>query len=247
MRIGLSAVLLTSTIVLCITTAAAQSIEASENQAPPAEVQTAPPARVQTAPPAEVQTAPLAEVQTAPLAEVQIAPPAMPSEPAPSTPAPEWIPDSVRWMGRNAYSRTELTLDHSMLVLASKVEQDNDELRRVIAGISAVSVRSYRFAQGTSFDPAAWDALVHQYREAGWQHLVSKRPTDGGASTDLWLKMEGGAIRNIAVMFTGVRQLHFVSVTGSIAPLDLLHLSGHFGIPKMDSGVVVPVPEAKLR
>jgi len=223
MRIGLSAVLLTSTIVLCIMTAAAQSIEAPENQAPPAEVQTAPPAEVQTAPPT------------------------MPSEPAPSTPAPEWIPDSVRWMGRNAYSRTELTLDHSMLVLASKVEQDNDELRRVIAGISAVSVRSYRFAQGTSFDPAAWDALVHQYREAGWQHLVSKRPTDGSASTDLWLKMEGGAIRNIAVMFTGVRQLHFVSVTGSIAPLDLLHLSGHFGIPKMDSGVVVPVPEAKLR
>jgi hypothetical protein len=34
----------------------------------------------------------------------------------------------------------------------------------------------------------------------------------------------------------------FISASGSVTPLDLLHLSGHFGIPKMDGGMAVPVP-----
>jgi hypothetical protein len=149
-------------------------------------------------------------------------------------------------MGRNATSRTEFTLDHSMLALATKTDRDNAELRRVIAGVNSISVHSFRFAQGVSFDPAAWAALVREYREAGWQHVASKRPTDGnGISSDCWVRMEGGTVRDFAVMFTGVRQLNFVSVSGSIAPLDLLHLSGHFGIPRMDSGVALPEDRAK--
>jgi hypothetical protein len=84
---------------------------------------------------------------------------------------------------------------------------------------------------------------VQQYRDAGWQHLVSRHKSDTGLTTDLWVHLDHAAIRDIAVLFVGVKQMNFVSVSGSITPLDLLHLSGHFGIPRMDGGVVVPVPE----
>jgi len=33
-----------------------------------------------------------------------------------------------------------------------------------------------------------------------------------------------------------------VEVSGSISPLDLMHLAGHFGIPRIEGGVVVPAP-----
>jgi hypothetical protein len=52
--------------------------------------------------------------------------------------------------------------------------------------------------------------------------------------------MDQASIRDIAVLFVGVKQLNFVSVSGSITPLELLHLSGHFGIPRMDGGAIVP-------
>jgi hypothetical protein len=52
--------------------------------------------------------------------------------------------------------------------------------------------------------------------------------------------MDHASIRDIAVLLVGAKELNFISVSGSITPLDLLHLSGHFGIPKMDGGAVVP-------
>jgi hypothetical protein len=129
-----------------------------------------------------------------------------------------------------------------MLVLASKLDRDNEDLRRVIAGVNGVSVHSFRFPGGVYCDPLIMDSIVQQYREAGWLHLVSKHKGDGELTTDLWIHLDQAAIRDIAVLFVGVKQMNFVSVSGSITPLDLLHLSGHFGIPRMDGGVAVPVP-----
>jgi len=164
-----------------------------------------------------------------------------PAQSTPPTAEREWVPEGIQALGRNASSRTEFTLDHSMLVLASKMDRDNEDLRRVIAGVNGVSVHSYRFPGAVSFDPAVLASIVGQYRDAGWQHLVSKRKKDdAGQTTDLWVHLDRAAIRDIAVMLVGEKQLNFISVSGSITPLDLLHLSGHFGIPKMDGGVVVP-------
>jgi hypothetical protein len=35
-------------------------------------------------------------------------------------------------------------------------------------------------------------------------------------------------------------EVDFIAVSGSISPVDLAHLGGHFGIPKIEGGVVVP-------
>jgi len=173
---------------------------------------------------------------------------ALPAQPPPPTQAPvaslnqvrEWVPQGIAALGQNASSRTEFTLDHSMLVLASKLDKVNDDLRRVIAGVNGVSVRSFHFPGAVSYDPAIMDWISQQYREAGWQHLVNKHKNDGGLTTDLWVHLDHASIRDVAVLFVGVKDLNLVSVSGSITPVELLHLSGHFGIPKMNGEVVVP-------
>jgi hypothetical protein len=129
-----------------------------------------------------------------------------------------------------------------MLVLASKLDKGNEDLRRVIAGVNGVSVHSFRFPAVVALDPAAITSISQQYREAGWQHLVSQHKNASGVQTDLWIHLDQSAIRDIAVLLVGEKQVSFVSASGSVTPLDLLHLSGHFGIPKMDGGVAVPVP-----
>src|SRR6266852_6304435 len=62
----------------------------------------------------------------------------------------------------NASSRTEFSLDHSMLVLASKVDQDDDSLRHIIAGVDGVSVHRFRFQNMGMYDPR----LLNAVREA---------------------------------------------------------------------------------
>jgi len=155
----------------------------------------------------------------------------------------EWIPQGIESLGQNASSRTEFTLDHSMLVLASKLDQDDEDLRRVIAGVDGVSVHRFRFRTSGMYDPETLDSVRQQYHAAGWKHMVSTHDKDGGSgATDLWIHFENNVIRNIAVLFAAQNQLNFIAVSGSISPIDLLHLAGHFGIPKIEGGAVVPAP-----
>lgn len=155
----------------------------------------------------------------------------------------DWIPQGIEALGQNASSRTEFTLDHSMLIFASKADQDDEDLRRVIAGVNGVSVHSYRFPKPGMYDSELLISVRQQYRAAGWKHMVSAHDKDGRpGATDLWIHFENNAISNIAVLFAGQNQLNFIAVSGSISPIDLLHLGGHFGIPKIEGGAVVPAP-----
>ena len=158
----------------------------------------------------------------------------------------EWIPDGVAMLGRGASSRVEFRLDHSMLALASKIDSSNPEFRRAIAGLNGISFRTFRFAEGVWPDPATMEVIARQYQEAGWMRVMSKHGYDGG-STDLWIRAEALAIRQVAVLLVRSRQVEFIAASGVMSPLELLHLSGHFGIPKMDQPPLPPPPSAKAR
>jgi len=158
--------------------------------------------------------------------------------------SPEWIPQGVDALRQSASSKTEFTLDHSMLVFASKLDRDNEDLRRVIAGVSGLSVHSYRFSGPWSYDPGALSSVKQEYRAAGWKQLLNNREKGVGPGvTDLWIRLENNAISNVAILLARANEVNFIEVSGSISPLDLSHLGGHFGIPKIDGGVVVPNKE----
>jgi hypothetical protein len=185
-------------------------------------------ALAQTQPPPEAQ--PLPETQP-PQSQLQPEPPQ------------DWVPQAIESLRQNASSKSEFTLDHSMLVLASKMDQDDEGLRRVIAGVDGVSVHRFRFQSYGTYDPEILNAVRQEYHAAGWQRLAGSHAKDGGpGETDLWIRYQHNTIRNIAVLFAGQDQVNFIAVSGSISPIDLMHLGGHFGIPRIEGGVVVPVP-----
>lgn len=158
----------------------------------------------------------------------------------------EWVPEGIQALQQAATSKTEFTLDHSMLIFASKMDPDNDDLRRVIAGVSGVSVRRYRFAGPGIDDSEMLNSVKQEYQAAGWKHLVNSHSKSGDpSSTELWVCFENNAISNVAILLAKANEVDFVSVSGSISPLDLSHLGGHFGIPKIEGGVQVPREEGR--
>jgi hypothetical protein len=160
-----------------------------------------------------------------------------------------WVPQGIEALQQSASSKTDFSFDHSMLVLASKLDPDNEDLRRVIAGVSGISVHRYRFAGSWRYDQAAVSSVGEEYRAAGWKQVVNKREktvgrdVDGVGVTDLWVRMENNAISNFAILLASANEVNFVVVSGSISPLDISHLGGHFGIPKIEGGVTVPKAE----
>jgi hypothetical protein len=158
----------------------------------------------------------------------------------------EWIPQGVEALQQSASSKTEFTLDHSMLVLASKLDRDNEDLRRVIAGVSGVSVHRYHFTGPGMYDPGALSSVKQEYQAAGWKQLVNNHEKGGGPGvTDLWIRLENNAISDVAILLARSNEVNFIVVSGSISPLDLSHLGGHFGIPKIEGGVLVPNTERR--
>ena len=156
-------------------------------------------------------------------------------------PSHDWVPRGVEALGQSASSKTEFTLDHTMLVFASKLDRDNDDLRRVIAGVSGLSVHSYHFPGAWMYDPAVLSSVKKEYHEAGWTQLVNNHEKGGGPGvTDLWIHLENNAISDIAILVARPDDVNFIVISGSISPVDLFHLGGHFGIPKIEGGVVVP-------
>ncbi len=153
----------------------------------------------------------------------------------------DFVPQGIEALRQEASSKTEFTLDHSMLVFASKLDPDNDDLRRVIAGVSGVSVHRYHYARTWMYDPQTLSSVKEDYHSAGWKQMMSNRAKDGGeGETDLWIRLENNAVSNIAILFARAHEVDFFMVSGSISPMDLSHLGGHFGIPKIEGGVVVP-------
>jgi hypothetical protein len=158
----------------------------------------------------------------------------------------EWVPDALDTLRQSASSKTEFTLDHSMLVLASKLDPNNQDLRHAIAGINGISLHSYRFPGSGMYDPDALTAVRQEYKDAGWTQLLNKHDKDGGTGvTELWIRMENKAISDVAALVAKSNDVNLIVLSGSISPLDLFHLGGHFGIPKIAGGVPLPNSDSR--
>jgi hypothetical protein len=157
-----------------------------------------------------------------------------------------WVPQGIESLQQSASSKSSFTFDHSMLVFASKLDSKDDDLRRVIAGVSGLSVRNYHFQGPAQYDQAVLRSVGEEYRAAGWTQVMDNHAKgEGTGTTHLWVRMENNAVSNVAVLLAKSDEVSFVVVSGSISPLDLSHLGGHFGIPRIEGGVLVPNTERR--
>jgi len=179
----------------------------------------------------------------------QAPPPAhAPSDPA-NTPARaatdiapailEWTPPSLTQLGAQALAKESFTLDRSMLAAAAGLLPDNDDdVKQAVAKLDGVSVHVLRFAAEGLADPAQIQAIRDAYHLRGWKHVMSGTNVGGPAHngiTDVWLVLDGVNVRGAVVLVVSPKSLTLATLAGNLSPVDLLHLRGHFGIPRFES------------
>jgi hypothetical protein len=162
---------------------------------------------------------------------------------------PRGVEEDFAAIASEPSTHTAFTFDHDTLQSMSGAMGDNGN---VIAGLSGITFENYRFHDPAFYVPETMHAIIAAYRDAGWKHLVDANMTPKESAsptkpiTDLWLHFEGTNIDGVTVLVRGVRTMSVIEVTGILKPLDLVHLSGHFGIPKVDPGaVMVPAPPGR--
>ncbi len=184
------------------------------------------------------------------LAQVPVQPSAHPSAPAPDTgnaPAAansdigpailEWVPPALAQLSTQALAKESFTLDRTMLTAAAGLLPDADaDMKQSVAKVDGVSVHILRFAADGAADPAAVDDLRESYHLRGWKHVVSSSkggPVHSG-TTDVWVVLDGANVRGAVVLVESPRSITLATMAGNLSPVDLLHLRGHFGIPRFE-------------
>lgn len=166
---------------------------------------------------------------------------------------PRGVSESLANLADQPATHTSFTFDRSMMQVAdSLLEQNGVDAKRVTAAITSVTVHSYRYQQPAFYTPEVMQSIIQNYNAAGWKHMVNANATPASSAqptapvTDLWLHFRGTEIDDVTVLLRGQRDMNLIEISGLLRPLDLVHLSGHFGIPKVDpNAVMVMAPPGK--
>ena len=150
----------------------------------------------------------------------------------------DWTPPALASLSAQAAVKNSFTLDRSMLGVAAGVVAGNDaQTKQAIGHLDGVSVHVLRFGDSGVPDETAVNSIRDAYHLRGWKHLVTST-TNGGpvhdGTTDVWVVMDGVNLRGAVVLAETPKSVTLVTVAGDLSPVDLLHLRGHFGIPKFD-------------
>lgn len=158
---------------------------------------------------------------------------------ASQSPVPlEWTPPALVRLNAEAAVKSSFTLDRNMLSVAAGLMPDSQaEDRQLIRKLEGVSVHTMRFGDAGIPDEAEVDSVRAAYHLRGWKHLVTTTKAGGpvhSGTTDVWVVLDGANVRGAVILAETPKSLTLVTVAGNLSPVDLLHLRGHFGIPRFD-------------
>jgi hypothetical protein len=174
---------------------------------------------------------------------------ALAQPPAPNEPPPpavdargpvvlDWTPPALGQLSALAAVKNSFTLDRTMLTAAASLMPDTDEpTRQAINRVDGVSLHLLRFGQAGVPDESAVNSIREAYHLRGWKHVVTTTGNGGpvhDGTTDVLVVMDGVNVRGAVVLAETPKSLTLVTVAGNLSPVDLLHLRGHFGIPRFD-------------
>ncbi|UWZ83225.1 hypothetical protein [Occallatibacter riparius] len=150
----------------------------------------------------------------------------------------DWTPPALGFLAQQAAVKNSFTLDRNMLHAAGGALAGDDEpTKQAIGHLDGLSVHMLKFGDMGVPDENAVTSIREAYHLRGWKHVVTSTSHGGpvhNGNTDVWVVMDGVNVRGAVVLAETPKSVTLVTVAGDLSPIDLLHLRGHFGIPKFD-------------
>ena len=153
------------------------------------------------------------------------------------------LPANLDKLSAKAEESVDITLDGSLLKMAARFLSDKDDpdvakVKRLLAKLEGVYVRSYQFAEEGEYSRADVESVRSQLQSPTWGRIVGVRSRREGGDVDVFLKLPGnGTLGGAVIIVAEPRQLTFVNVVGTIDPDDVTSLSGQFHIPRLHGSV----------
>jgi len=171
----------------------------------------------------------------------------------PDVQIPAGVSDRLSTLADQPATHTGMVFDRSTIqMVQGMLVQGGLDADRAAASLTSIAFDTYHYKEAAFYTPETMASILESFHRAGWKHLVNGNQTPVNAAQprtsimDVWLHFSGADIDHMTVLVRSTKELNLIQVAGDLRPLDLIHLSGHFGIPKVDpSAVMVPAPDGK--
>lgn len=144
---------------------------------------------------------------------------------------------SLDHLAAKASQSVDVNIDEKLIRIALKVFSDQDpeerEVKKVVAGIKGIYVKSFEFENEGQYTAADMQAIRTQLQGPGWTRLVNVMSKKEG-NLEVYLLMNGETVGGLTVLSSDVRQLVVVNIVGPVDLEKLAKLEGQFGIPELD-------------
>ena len=119
-----------------------------------------------------------------------------------------------------AIDSVNLTIDSTILGLAGHFMPDSDpdsaQLKKTLAGLKSVQVRSFRFDSDFAYSKSDIDSVRTQLAAPGWSRLVQVRDHNKKEDVDVYLALDQHVIKGVAIITSDPRKFTIVNVVGTI-------------------------------
>lgn len=142
-------------------------------------------------------------------------------------------------LAAKASETVDVSLNGATLQFAAKFldskDPDQDKIKKLIAGLEGIYVRSYEFQKKGEWAPSDLDGIRNQLKAPEWSRIVGVKSNDG-ETDEIFLRNQNGKLTGVAILVAEPKELTVVNIAGPVDLDSLAELGGHFHIPKLDVG-----------
>ena len=138
-----------------------------------------------------------------------------------------------------AADMVDISLNGSTLQFAAKFldskDPDEAQVKKLIAGLEGIYVKTYSFKNEGAYSTADLERIRTQLRAPEWLRIVRFKSAEDGENAEVYVRNEDNRISGVAILAEAPKELTVVNIAGAVDLDRLSSLSGHFGLPKLES------------
>lgn len=134
--------------------------------------------------------------------------------------------------------KLDISLNNSMLQFAGKFldgkDPDEAAVKKLIAGIDGIYIRSFEFKQDGAWSQADLDQVRNQMKAPEWSRIIGVKSAEDGENAEVHVCNQNGKVVGVVILVTGPKEFTVANIVGNVSLDSLADLGGHFGVPKLD-------------
>lgn len=143
-------------------------------------------------------------------------------------------------LASKAKESVNITLDSNLLQMAggflAGAGKDGNDVKSLLAGLKAITVRSFQFAETGKYRMEDLEPIRAQLRTPGWNRIISSQSKE--ETSEIYTRTDQGKVVGFAIIAAEPKELTVVAIEGTIDLNDLSKLKA-LGVPS------IPVPDKK--